>query len=350
MEVSTDRPALKNGRILQRHEADDADLHASNLTGWQQEYDQLSRGRFFGSIVELSFDKLQVFREDTNRALQQKCKVWANSIWLGIPLAQQAECRINGQAVGADRVMCRAGNSDFDLSTPQDYSLYGLVIDYNTLLETARLQGLTLNWKELHESGRLQLPNKTLENARFVLARLLDEHEPQTNHHAAYDLLLMLLLELLKVATPEHAKIPSYPHRKQVVDEVRSYISAHPDTLLTITDLCKIANVSRRALQYSFASILGISPLRYLRVSRLNGVRRTLMQIPQYNTVADIASQWGFWHMSQFAKDYRELFDELPSQTLKRQQVMQNNTSSNSTEEWHSTHPRPMLSLSYGYV
>ncbi|MBU2236656.1 MAG: AraC family transcriptional regulator, partial [Gammaproteobacteria bacterium] len=63
-------------------EAHDADLHASNLTNWQQEYDQTSRGSFYGRIVELPFDGLQVFCEHTSQALQQKCMVWPDSVWL----------------------------------------------------------------------------------------------------------------------------------------------------------------------------------------------------------------------------------------------------------------------------
>ncbi|MCK5375915.1 MAG: helix-turn-helix domain-containing protein, partial [Acidobacteria bacterium] len=32
--------------------------------------------------------------------------------------------------------------------------------------------------------------------------------------------------------------------------------------------------------------------------------------------VTDVANNWGFWHMGQFAADYRKMFGELPSQTL----------------------------------
>ena len=34
--------------------------------------------------------------------------------------------------------------------------------------------------------------------------------------------------------------------------------------------------------------------------------------------VADVANEWGFWHMGGFAADYRKLFGELPSTTLNR--------------------------------
>ena len=32
----------------------------------------------------------------------------------------------------------------------------------------------------------------------------------------------------------------------------------------------------------------------------------------------DVAARWGFWHLSQFAVDYKKLFGELPSRTLRR--------------------------------
>jgi AraC family ethanolamine operon transcriptional activator len=35
-------------------------------------------------------------------------------------------------------------------------------------------------------------------------------------------------------------------------------------------------------------------------------------------TILEIANQWGFQHMSSFAADYKKQFGELPSETLKR--------------------------------
>ena len=40
-----------------------------------------------------------------------------------------------------------------------------------------------------------------------------------------------------------------------------------------------------------------------------------------YASVQDAAAAYGFWHMSQFAVDYRELFGERPSETLKRRVI-----------------------------
>ena len=50
---------------------------------------------------------------------------------------------------------------------------------------------------------------------------------------------------------------------------------------------------------------------------RLNGVRRQLYHADSSSIkIADVANHWGFWHLGQFAVDYRRLFGELPSEPL----------------------------------
>ncbi|BBM05094.1 hypothetical protein HAALTHF_00650n [Vreelandella aquamarina] len=57
--------------------------------------------------------------------------------------------------------------------------------------------------------------------------------------------------------------------------------------------LCELTHVSRRTLQYSFTTTLGISPLQFLRLTRLNRVRRAL-RAAEPQTVTEIATYWGF--------------------------------------------------------
>jgi AraC family ethanolamine operon transcriptional activator len=61
-----------------------------------------------------------------------------------------------------------------------------------------------------------------------------------------------------------------------------------------------------------------MAPATYLRAIRLNGARRDLCNAsPETRSVQDVAAAWGFWHLSQFATDYRKLFGMKPSDTLK---------------------------------
>jgi len=303
-------------------EAHDADEHAQNLTNWQQQYDQVSSGEFYGSLIELPLNGLQVFKEHTSHTLRQKCNVWSDSIWFGLPENGHKVSRINGLEVKDEHLMCRPGDTEFELITPQDFNIFGIVMTHQALQKMAEIQEVTLNWLDLIEQGRLTVPRKTLYHIRYLLDRVLTLESNPPPNKVLTDMVMMSVLEVLKQKTDEVKVAPSFQRRKAVVDRVKSYVENHPDAPVTITELCEVASVSRRTLQYSFTSVLGISPLQFIRISRLNGVRRALhnniyLPMKERASIADIASQWGFWHLSQFAKDYKQLFGELPSDTTK---------------------------------
>lgn len=97
----------------------------------------------------------------------------------------------------------------------------------------------------------------------------------------------------------------------------REFIDHHLDQRLSLASVCRASYSSPRALEYGFQEVFGISPMAYVRCSRLSRVRRELYVAPAVNgIVTQLAMKWGFWHLSQFSKDYYELFGELPSATL----------------------------------
>jgi AraC family ethanolamine operon transcriptional activator len=295
-------------------EAFDADEHAQNLTRWQQEYDQLSPGSFYGRLDEVALETMQVFKEHTGQALRQQCRVWPDSLWIGIPANQQGS-RINGQALTAGEVMCRPGGQDFELVTPGAFDIYGLVIQLPALSAAAERQGISLD-THWHFMPRRKVAHETLYAVSFLIERLLASQTLAIASHIHQDILLMALLELLQVEQPNVVLPPSYAHRKEVVDRVKRYVDEHLDGPVTMDELCQLTHVSRRTLQYSFTAILGISPLQFLRLTRLNRVRRALRAASPPQSVTEIATYWGFWHLGQFAHDYKQQFGECPSQTL----------------------------------
>lgn len=301
----------------------DAHEHAHNLTDWQQHYDQISAGEFYGQIIERPFEDLQVFKEHTSQALSQSCLVWPDSIWLGIsPQLQgkQNQSKINGLSLNSNDIMCRPGNIEFELTTPDAFDIYGLVISRDKLLNQANKQGVELNWQDILHNERLSIPDNTLSAINFLLARLLN-HNATDSHgtpdHLTQDLIHMGLLEIFSKESPNQTVHTSYQHRKSIVDRARDYLHQHHERAITLSELCEACHTSRRTLQNSFESILGLSPIQYLRYTRLNGVRRDLKQAKTGETIGDIAARWGFWHLGQFAKDYKNVFGELPKETLK---------------------------------
>ena len=89
-----------------------------------------------------------------------------------------------------------------------------------------------------------------------------------------------------------------------------------------MSDLCRVAAVSERALEYAFKGMLGLTPVAYLARLRLHRVRHAL-QAPARGdkTVSAVALDWGFWHFGEFSRAYKACFGELPSETLRRRRV-----------------------------
>ena len=88
---------------------------------------------------------------------------------------------------------------------------------------------------------------------------------------------------------------------------------------VTLADLCVAAGASERRVRHAFYECYGLSPTAYLRVAALHEVRRTLIEgPPSRDAVSRAASDFGFWHLSRFAAQYRTLFGESPSTTLDR--------------------------------
>ena len=90
------------------------------------------------------------------------------------------------------------------------------------------------------------------------------------------------------------------------------------EEVLTVEDLKTVTGVSHRTLNYAFREHLGVTPKTYLKSMRLDAARRDLGRSGPDTKIADIANRHGFWHLGQFAADYRRQFGELPSETLRR--------------------------------
>jgi AraC family ethanolamine operon transcriptional activator len=105
--------------------------------------------------------------------------------------------------------------------------------------------------------------------------------------------------------------------RGRIIRALKEEINNGEPECPAVPVLAKNAGVSERTLRSICLEYFGVSPQRYITIHRLNQARQDLIASdPRQTKIATIAGKLGFWHLGRFSSQYRELFGELPSESL----------------------------------
>jgi AraC-like DNA-binding protein len=104
-----------------------------------------------------------------------------------------------------------------------------------------------------------------------------------------------------------------------VMARLEDFLAAHHDRSVYLAEICTAVGVSERMLRVCCHEQLGIGPLRFLWLRRMHFARRALIRAdPGVTTVSEIAANHGFLEFGRFSVQYRALFGESPSVSLRR--------------------------------
>lgn len=144
---------------------------------------------------------------------------------------------------------------------------------------------------------------------------------PMVTAHVENSLMGALLCLLPHDRTEEFAQLASSGESRTVA-RVREFLEAHAAEPIEMEDVVEVARVPLRTLYHLFRQSLGVTPMQLLRDIRLDRVRQALSEGRPGVTVTTAALDWGFHHLGRFAQQYRERFNETPSETLRRAQPL----------------------------
>jgi AraC-like DNA-binding protein len=108
-------------------------------------------------------------------------------------------------------------------------------------------------------------------------------------------------------------------HHAAVMAQLEELLAANHDRPLYLAEICATTGVSERTLRICCQEHLGMGPVHYLWLRRMHFARRALVLAdPATATVTEIATEFGFWELGRFSVEYRALFGEPPSTSLRR--------------------------------
>jgi AraC-like DNA-binding protein len=135
------------------------------------------------------------------------------------------------------------------------------------------------------------------------------------------ELELALLSCLLKGVANNYSDEIVYQTRGALacyVEKARSFIAMNLHEDIRLGDIATAVGVCPRLLQKAFSQHCGCSPMQFLTQTRLHRIRQDLEQATISVKITDVMLRYGFLQGGKFAKEYRQLFGEKPSETLKR--------------------------------
>ena len=320
----SDPPGHTPVRRWTRSHYADIDEQAAALQGWNQDYLQLSAGAFSGAVQRLELDGVGLFVEDLRQAVHQTGHVRPDVVALGVPVVLLGDAHFCGQACDADAIHVFSGRDGFEFRSPQRHVMLGIEVDLR-LFESHVVDPATGGATAFASRARLLDGDSTALPAlrQFLLTLFASVvHEPdwldvdQRRLQAREELLDHLAAAIAPAGGPAPPRAAMPAAHTALAERARQLVACRLDDPPTVAELSAQLGVSRRTLQSCFQSTWNMGPLCWLKTMRLNAVRRRLKTA---RSVTEAATQFAFWHFGHFATEYRAMFGETPSQTLRRQ-------------------------------
>lgn len=244
-------------------------------------------------------------------------------VLIQIDMGSSGPRRVAGRELGHDDIGVAFGGAEFDLVTAAQhravlFSLPQAVIVDAMVRRSPGAEQLVRADAQLFLSGCATAAARIrrLTGAAFRSAdQPFGLQAPLFAYGDILDTLVGALLSPLERQAPGRLEVAHY-HRLPIVQRVEDFMRSNLGEALTLRDLCSVARASERAVEYAFRDVYGVGAKQYLRLLRLNQVRRELHAVPPGAAmVTDIAHRHGFWHLGHFSTAYRRLFGEAPRQT-----------------------------------
>jgi len=299
------------------------------VPGWEPVYYPLAPGHCSWACRHIQIDPFQVFEQTYGCATLLKGKTRPG--FLGLALCQMGwgSATYIGNAIPENNLLLLNSEQDFYLKTASECKMTVLLCPIHELLAAGASQPGSLSADDLQRPGlycsetKLHTDISTYVNYFFDFSTVPTAQDLHSQDiQAIRHLLLSKILRLAAWALTADSTQVLYQqpsHRRQLVEQLETLMLNNlENSSLTQEQLCEHVGKSQRTIYYAFDEVYGVPPMEYYKFLRLRAVRQRLKRSDlSSTTVTQIATSYGFCHMGQFACDYKKLFGESPSSTLK---------------------------------
>lgn len=303
----------------------DFEVFCENARHWDLDYQQIDQGGFSSELLMFGNTTTLFARAKLGRRLLQKGATPSGLITFGLLADPDISIHWRNIDIYGDRLFIfPPGGELYSISQP-DFDVFALSLSEETLDQTCHSL-------ELPDFRKLVDGNEVFNchpQSMLLLRKWLKKNGlgiANSAPAAGSGMRLQQLEEELArrlIATLAESRGTMYQSamrkRDKALKVAVDFIVESDSPVTSVRELCSIAHVSERTLQYAFRERYGQSPKTFTLTHRLNNVRKRLRHAdPGTDRIHELAGHHGFLHMGQFTSDYKRLFGELPSETLRR--------------------------------
>ena len=311
---------------LHRQRFRDFDEVAEAIHGWGLDWVQLDRGPLDAAMQQIATGSAQLNQFRFSRKFHQRGTSPAGVRTFGLIGALSPEIEWRGNTGTVDHLMVFPADVLFEVVSQPGFHGDTVSIPEDRIRSVAETMGLPDPLEEL-AGGLLfvEVDRRRQSALRESISRFHTRvttgsdcfGDPQLVFDMEFDI-VAALVTALQPGPPADTTSPEPTIRARAIRTALDYIEHHADEPPSVQDICRVSGVSWRTLDYAFRDRFGVTPKQYLQATRLKRVKREIFYSDPESTILEIAARWGFWHMGQFARDYRRQFGELPSETARR--------------------------------
>jgi len=302
---------------------DDFDALCEAVRHWDLDLRQLEPGRFSGETLQIGTDSVHISEARFRRKVLQRGAPPQELRTIGVPVDPEMRFHWRGHACHGSNLLVFPRGAELESYSDSNFHVYTCSFSEDLLASVCERLGLSQLDELRGGKESICCPERVMSELRRLLSQITTSAQMDANNirhsHAFSAMTRELPQQLLRaIEQPEGGVAPVADcKREQAIKLALQFIEQHAGEAVTVRAICKSTSVSLRTLEYAFQDRFGVTPKSFLLKYRLNMVRKQLRARDRRTVkIADVANDWGFWHMGQFAADYRALFGELPSETF----------------------------------
>ena len=208
-----------------------------------------------------------------------------------------------------DLVIANAECFHMQYSTSPDAPL----VYYNFAVDRLRLPGSTPNRISTSDLEQFHLADAENPFYKAIRELLLECTEKQFGYQARIQALFtdLLVHTVRLVGTPERKREKPRSSGTELLAAVKRYIDLHYAEQLDLDLLTQISYMQKSHLLHSFKRELGISPMKYLNLVRIEHAKLLLLSTDR--SISEIALEVGFGSPTYFSEMFLKVVGDSPS-------------------------------------